>query len=86
VALAWVADIAVVGSVPGSYRRRRRRRPDRRLGRLAVSGQGGSQENGGLAGSAPASCMDLGLGGTAPTEGQQYYEATARAAIRRRPV
>jgi Glycine rich protein len=37
------------------------------------SGQGGSQENGGLAGSPPASCMDSGLGGTAPTEGERYY-------------
>jgi len=37
------------------------------------SGQGGSQTNGGDPGAPPVPCDGSGLGGTAPTNGQQYY-------------
>jgi hypothetical protein len=37
------------------------------------SGQGGSQHNGGIEGSPPVACIDSGIGGTSPTDGQQYY-------------
>jgi hypothetical protein len=37
------------------------------------SGQGGTQYGPGDPGSPPAQCADSGIGGTAPTSGQQYY-------------
>ncbi len=37
------------------------------------SGQGGTQYGPGEPGSPPAQCADSGIGGTAPTSGQQYY-------------